>query len=94
MLRRQSEYNLYYASINRRDNKAIIKTSKVAANTYRKSEASKRPLADADSGAQQHAVDSTPSFVLGPTGGPYEKVAADPGNAASQKAAIDTLLQQ
>ncbi len=68
--------------------------SKVEANSYRKSEASKRPLADADSGAQHYAVDSTPSFVLGPTGGPYEKVTADAGNAASLKAAIDTLLQQ
>ena len=68
--------------------------SKAQANAYRKTEASKRPLAAADSGAQQYAVDSTPSFVLGLTGGPYEKVAANPGNAASLKAAIDTLLQQ
>ena len=63
-----------------------------AANAYRKTEASKRPLAAANSGAQQYAVDSTPSFVAGATGGPYAKVDADAASPDKLRAAFDGLL--
>ena len=63
-----------------------------AANAYRKGEASKQPLAEADSDAQHYAVDSTPSFVAGVTGGPYAKVDADAASPDKLRTAIDGLL--
>jgi len=63
------------------------------ANAYRASPAAAVPIADATASAQQYGVASTPSFVVGPTGGPYTKLEVEIGNADAFKAAFDALLK-
>jgi protein-disulfide isomerase len=61
------------------------------AKAFTASEASKKPLEAAQAQAEKYGVASTPSFVLGKTGGPYEKIEVDIGSADGFKAAIDEL---
>ena len=63
------------------------------ANAYRASAAAAVPIADATASAQKYGVASTPSFVVGPTGGPYTKLEVEIGNADAFKAAFDALLK-
>ncbi|MEI6792377.1 MAG: thioredoxin domain-containing protein [Actinomycetes bacterium] len=63
------------------------------ANAYRTTPAAAVPLATAAAGAQKYGVTSTPSFVVGPTGGPYTKLEVDIGNADAFKSAFDALLK-
>ncbi|CAB4338222.1 unannotated protein [freshwater metagenome] len=63
------------------------------ANAFRKTPAAAVPLAAAAAGAQKYGVASTPSFVVGPTGGPYTKLEVDIGNADAFKSAFDALLK-
>ncbi len=64
------------------------------ANAYRKTPAAALPIAAADAGAQTYGIASTPSFVVGPTGGPYTKLEVEIGNADAFKAAFDALLKK
>lgn len=63
------------------------------ANAYRKTPAAAVPIAEASANAQKYGVASTPSFVVGPTGGPYTKLEVEIGNADAFKAAFDALLK-
>jgi len=63
------------------------------ANAYRTTPAAAVPLAEAAAGAQKYGIDSTPSFVVGPTGGPYTKLEVEIGNADAFKSAFDALLK-
>ena len=62
---------------------------KAKANLYRRSEQSKAPLEAAQAGAEKYGVVSTPSFVLGKTGGPYQKIEVDIASLDGFTAAID-----
>lgn len=66
---------------------------KAKANAYRDSEASKEQPDGAQDGAEKYGVVSTPSFVVGKTGGPYQKIEVDIGNPEGFKAALDALLK-
>lgn len=55
--------------------------------------ATKEALASAQDGAEEYGIVSTPSFVVGKTGGPYEKIELDIANADGMKAALDALLE-
>ncbi len=63
------------------------------ANAYRKTPAAAVPIAEASANAQKYGVASTPSFVVGPTGGPYTKLEVEISNADAFKAAFDALLK-
>jgi protein-disulfide isomerase len=63
------------------------------ANAYRKTPTAAVPIAEAEANAQKYGVASTPSFVVGPTGGPYTKLEVEIGNADAFKAAFDALLK-
>ncbi|MFM8884423.1 MAG: DsbA family protein [Solirubrobacterales bacterium] len=63
------------------------------ANAYRKTDAAAVPGQSADAEAQKYGVQSTPSFVVGPTGGPYTKIDVDISNPDGFKAALDSLLK-
>jgi len=63
------------------------------ANAYRATPAAAVPIANATASAQKYGVASTPSFVVGPTGGPYTKLEVEIGNADAFKAAFDALLK-
>ena len=51
------------------------------------------PIAEASANAQKYGVASTPSFVIGPTGGPYTKLEVEISNPDAFKAAFDALLK-
>ena len=63
------------------------------ANAYRKTPAAAVPIAEASANAQKYGVASTPSFVIGPTGGPYTKLEVEISNPDAFKAAFDALLK-
>jgi len=63
------------------------------ANAYRATPAAAVPIADATAAAQKYGIDSTPSFVVGPTGGPYTKLEVEISNADAFKSAFDALLK-
>ena len=63
------------------------------ANAYRKTPAAAVSIAQASENAQKYGVASTPSFVIGPTGGPYTKLEVEISNADAFKAAFDALLK-
>ncbi|MDP5033824.1 MAG: DsbA family protein [Solirubrobacteraceae bacterium] len=63
------------------------------ANAYRKTPAAAVPIAEASANAQKYGVASTPSFVVGPTGGPYTKLDVEISNPDAFKAAFDALLK-
>ena len=67
---------------------------KAKANLYRRSEQSKAPLESAQAGAEKYGVVSTPSFVLGKTGGPYQKIEVDIASLDGFTAAIDALSKK
>ncbi len=66
---------------------------KAKANAYRATQASKAQGQAAQAGAQKYGVVSTPSFVIGKTGGPYQKLEIDTSSEAGFKAAFDTFLK-
>ena len=66
---------------------------KPKANAYRLSQGSKAQGQAAQAGAQKYGVVSTPSFVIGKTGGPYQKLEIDTSSEAGFKAAFDTFLK-
>ncbi len=66
---------------------------KPKANLYRKTQSSKAQGQAAEAGAQKYGVVSTPSFVIGKTGGPYQKLEIDTSSEAGFKAAFDTFLK-
>ncbi len=61
------------------------------ATAFANSAAAKKPIDQATSEAEKYGVVSTPSFVIGKTGGPYEKLEVDTSTADGFKAAIDAL---
>jgi protein-disulfide isomerase len=63
------------------------------ANAYRKTAASALPSTEAEAMAQKYGVSSTPSFVIGNTGGPYTKFEVEISNPDAFKAAFDALLK-
>jgi protein-disulfide isomerase len=63
------------------------------ANAFRKTDAAAVPAQSADEEAQKYGIQSTPSFVVGPTGGPYTKLDVDITNPDGFKAALDSLLK-
>ncbi|HVP01618.1 MAG TPA: thioredoxin domain-containing protein [Solirubrobacteraceae bacterium] len=63
------------------------------ANAYRLSQSSKTQSQVAQTGAEKYGVVSTPSFVIGKTGGPYQKLEIDTSSEAGFKAAFDTFLK-
>jgi protein-disulfide isomerase len=63
------------------------------ATKAREDGATREPIEQAQADAEEYGVVSTPSFVLGPTGGPYEKVELDIGDADQFRAALDALLE-
>jgi len=63
------------------------------ANAYRKTPAAAVPIAAASASAQKYGVASTPSFVIGPTGGPYTKLEVDITDADAFRSAFDALLK-
>jgi len=63
------------------------------ANAYRTTPAAAVPIATASAGAEKYGVASTPSFVVGPTGGPYTKLDVEISNADAFKSAFDALLK-
>lgn len=63
------------------------------ANAYRKTDAAAVPYQSADAEAQKYGIQSTPSFLVGPTGGPYTKLDVDISNPDGFKAALDSLLK-
>ena len=63
------------------------------ANAFRKTDAAGVPAQSADAEAQKYGIQSTPSFVVGPTGGPYTKLDVDITNPDGFKAALDSLLK-
>ena len=64
---------------------------KAKANAFRKSVESREGITKARKEADQYGVVSTPTFVIGESGGPYEKLEVDIGDAAAIKAAVDSL---
>jgi len=63
------------------------------ANSYRTTPAAAVPIATASASAEKYGVASTPSFVVGPTGGPYTKLDVEISNADAFKSAFDALLK-
>lgn len=63
------------------------------ANAYRKTPSAAVPIAEAEANAQKYGVASTPSFVVGLTGGPYTKLDVEISNPDAFKAAFDALLK-
>jgi len=63
------------------------------ANAYRTTPAAAVPIATASASAEKYGVASTPSFVVGPTGGPYTKLEVEISNADAFKSAFDALLK-
>jgi len=64
------------------------------ANAYRKTDAATAPALSADEEAGKYGIQSTPSFVVGPTGGPYTKLDVDISNPDGFKAALNSLLKK
>ena len=64
------------------------------ANAFRKTDAAAAPAKEADAEAQKYGIQSTPSFVVGPTGGPYTKLDVDISNPDGFKAALNSLLKK
>jgi protein-disulfide isomerase len=70
-----------------------IGVDKAKANAYRLSAASQDPLNEGQKGAEQYGIVSTPSFVMGTTGGPYEKVDLDLEDQAGFQTFVDELAK-
>jgi protein-disulfide isomerase len=70
-----------------------VGVDKKKANAYRLSAASQEPLSKGQSGAEKYGIVSTPSFVMGTTGGPYEKVELDLSDRSGFEAFIDELAK-
>ena len=70
-----------------------VGVDKTKANAFRKSIDSRDGITKARKEAERYGVVSTPTFVVGQTGGPYEKLDIDTANAAGFKAAIDSLAE-
>lgn len=66
---------------------------KAKANAYRKSAASRKGLEEGQRGAEQYGVVSTPTFVMGPSGGPYEKMELSIDDEAGFTTLIDELAK-
>jgi protein-disulfide isomerase len=64
------------------------------ADAYAKSAASKEPLGAANTLANQYAVDSTPTILVGKRGGDLKAVDADATDVSAYESAIDALLGQ
>jgi protein-disulfide isomerase len=64
---------------------------KAKANAFRKSVDSRDGITTAANEAEKYGVVSTPTFVIGESGGPYEKLEVDINDAAAIKAAVDSL---
>jgi protein-disulfide isomerase len=64
------------------------------AKAHAASEASKEPLAAADTLAGRYGVDATPTILVGKRGGDLKAVEADPTDVAAFKSAIDGVLGQ
>ncbi|MSX02719.1 MAG: thioredoxin domain-containing protein [Actinobacteria bacterium] len=79
------------AFINRLYAGAGVNASK--ANAFRTTPAAAVPIADATASAEKYGIASTPSFVVGPTGGPYTKLEVEISNADAFKSAFDALLK-
>lgn len=68
-----------------------IGVDKAKANAFRKSIDSRDGINIARKEGEKYGVVSTPTFVIGESGGPYEKLEVDLSDAASMKAAVDSL---
>lgn len=66
---------------------------KAKANAFRKSIDSRDGITKASKEAERYGVVSTPTFVMGQSGGPYEKLDLDTSNAEGFKAAVDSLAE-
>ncbi len=66
---------------------------KAKANAFRKKSASRADLKEGQKGAEEYGVVSTPSFVVGESGGPYEKLDLSLDDEASFEAIIDELAK-
>jgi protein-disulfide isomerase len=66
----------------------------VKANAYAASQAAQKPLATANTLAEQLGVDSTPTILVGKRGGALTPVQADPADVGAFKSAIDGALGQ
>jgi protein-disulfide isomerase len=64
------------------------------ADAFAKSDASKEPLAAANTLANQFGVNSTPTILVGKRGGDVKAVDADATDVAAYKSAIDAVLGQ
>jgi protein-disulfide isomerase len=64
------------------------------AKAHAASEASKEPLAAADTLAGRYGVEATPTILVGKRGGDLKAVEADPTDVAAFKSAIDGVLGQ
>ncbi|MSW85069.1 MAG: thioredoxin domain-containing protein [Actinobacteria bacterium] len=64
-----------------------------AAGTFAASAKAKLPAAEAQAEAGKYGISSTPSFVIGLTGGPYEKLEVNLSDEKGFSAAIDALLK-
>lgn len=66
---------------------------KAKANAYRKSADSRDSLKEGQSGAEEYGVVSTPSFVMGQSGGPYEKLDLSLDDETGFETFIDELAK-
>ena len=66
---------------------------KAKANAFRKSAESQQPLTEGQTGAEKYGVVSTPTFVMGQSGGAYEKVDLDLSDLAGFQAFIGELAK-
>ena len=70
-----------------------IGIDKAKANAFRKSSDSRAGIIATRKEADKYGVVSTPTFVIGETGGPYEKLDVPLSEADQMKAAIDSLAE-
>ena len=70
-----------------------VGVDKAKANAFRKSTDSRAGITIARKEGDQYGVVSTPTFVIGESGGPYEKLDVDIGDDAAMKAAIESLAE-
>ncbi len=68
-----------------------VGVDKVKANAFRKSTDSRAGITIARTEADKYGVVSTPTFVIGESGGPYEKLDVALDDSKGMKAAIDSL---
>jgi protein-disulfide isomerase len=91
----QGEENSGYATpsfLNRISTAAGVDPTKASA--YAATDASKEPLAAANTLAQRYGVDATPTILVGKRGGELTAVNADSTDVGAFKSAIDGVLGQ